>query len=228
MNRINASPQVKICGLQTEATVHAAVHAGAHFIGLNFVPASPRYINIETAVGLAHMIPEDVQLVGLFADPSDEDLKRVLMENILNIVQLHGNESPDRVHEVKNLIGLPVIKAIPIATSHDLQNIPAYEECADWLLFDAKPTISSSSRKEKNHPCNVLTGGTGKAFDWSILNARVFNKPWMLAGGLTAENVQDALRLLSPDAVDVSSGVEHEKGVKDPQKIKAFVKAVQK
>ncbi len=204
--------KVKICGLSEPETVTAAIEAGTDFIGLVFYEPSPRHIELDVAKYLSNFIPEKVQLVGLFVNPDDIYLTRILNEVPLTMIQLHGDETPARVTEVKEKFGLPVMKALPISSQKDLGNIKPYDNVADWLLFDAKG--------------EDLPGGNGTAFDWNILKNYQGSKPWMLAGGLTPDNVGDALALLSPNAVDVSSSVESSKGVKDARKIQAFISAV--
>lgn len=205
---------VKICGLSTPETLTAAIEAGAKFIGLVFHPDSPRHVDIEVARYLAKSVPDSVEVAGLFVNPNDPTLMEVLTEVPLSMIQLHGGEAPTRVREVKELTGLPVIKAIPVEDRDDIKRAEIYEGIADWILFDAKG--------------EELPGGNGRPFDWTILEGYSGGTPWMLAGGLTPENVGDALKILSPGAVDVSSGVESEKGVKDAGKIRAFIEAVKK
>ncbi|MCB1532699.1 MAG: phosphoribosylanthranilate isomerase [Alphaproteobacteria bacterium] len=205
---------VKICGLSTQDTVISAVEAGADFIGFVFYPPSPRAITPEIAAALSAHIPKHVQRVGLFVDPSDADIENVLKHAPLDMVQVHGSESPMRLKEIKDKFGLPLIKAIQVGSRSDIEDIGQYTLYADWMLFDAKPENAS------------LPGGTGQIFDWSILNELAIQTPWMLSGGLNSENVAQALAILNPKAIDVSSGVEREKGVKDIEKIKAFINIV--
>lgn len=205
----------KICGLKTPETLHIAAQNGARFAGFVFYPRSPRALRRDEARVLAGMVPTGLRSVGLFVDPDDDLLEDVVRAVPLDMIQLHGHETPKRVAEIKSRYGLQVIKAMPVATPDDLILLPDYEVVADWILFDAKP------------PSNVaaLPGGNGLVFDWTILTTVRPQKPWMLSGGLTPENVAKALELLKPDAVDVSSGVEASPGVKDPAKIKAFLEA---
>lgn len=205
---------VKICGLSTPETLQTAIEAGARFVGFVFYPPSPRNVSFDRAYELARAVPTGVRSVGLFVDPDDAQLERVLTGIQLDMVQLHGSETPERVAQIKAQFSMPVMKAIRVASAQDLEGLEAHEEVADWLLFDAKPENAT------------LPGGTGQSFDWTILEGRTFKKPWMLSGGLSADTVQEALRILKPDAVDVSSGVESVPGQKDPQKIRAFIKAV--
>lgn len=204
---------VKICGLKTPETVDAAVKAGVNFIGFVFYPPSPRAITPKEAAELIGTLPEDVKAVGLFANPTDNDIKKTLEETPLDMLQLHGEETPERLRELRNQFSLPIIKAFPIASKADLDPIADYTPHCDWLLFDTK---SESS----------IPGGTGKSFDWNLLKEMQFDRPWMLSGGLNSINVTKALSILTPRAVDVSSGVESQRGVKDAGKIKEFIKTV--
>lgn len=203
---------IKICGLKEAETLQAALGAGANYIGFVFYPQSPRAINPQTAHALSREIPGDVTTVGLFVDPTDKEINATLSRIRLGMIQLHGNESPLRIIEIKAAYKLPVMKAIRIGGVDDLAQIEKFEKVADWLLFDTKVEGEA--------------GGTGKSFDWNLLKGKTFKKPWMLGGGLNAGNVRDALNILQPDAVDVSSGVESARGVKDPEKIRAFIDAV--
>ena len=205
---------VKICGIKDPENLAASIEAGARFIGLNFYAPSPRSISFDTAWNLARAIPTGVRAVGLFVNPSDEELERILTGVQLDMVQLHGDESPGRINEVKSRYAMPVMKAMRIRDESDLENIEGFEAAADWLLFDARPEGAK------------MPGGTGHKFDWSILEGRTFKKPWMLSGGLNKDNVKEALNVLKPDALDVASGVENEPGHKDASKIKEFISAV--
>ena len=211
------SVQVKICGIKTIDALEAAVEGGARFIGFVFFEASPRNIEVDIARELVSMIPAGVSSVGLFVDPSDEELEHVLKHVQLDMIQLHGTETPKRVREIKKRFKLPIMKAFSVSTAQDVVRVYAYEDVADWYVFDAKAQEGSR-----------VPGGTGQSFDWALLAEEDFDKPWMLSGGLTLENVEQALMILSPTAVDVSSGVESSRGEKDPAKIKAFLEAVNK
>ena len=204
---------VKICGLKDPENMDAAVQCGARFCGFVFYPPSPRNISADSAKELSLALPTGTKAVGLFVDPTNEELEQTLGIVPLDMLQLHGEESPARVAEIRARSAMPVIKAIRLRGTEDLDVIAAYEDIADWLLFDSKPEQAS------------LPGGTGQVFDWTILKNKNFKKPWMLSGGLTPENVDQAIKQLSPNAVDVSSGVESSPGQKDSGKIKAFIEA---
>ncbi len=199
--------QVKICGIKTPDTLKAAINSGARFIGFVFYPPSPRNIDIDTAKELALTLPTGVRSVGLFVDPTDEELSNVLGYAPIDIIQLHGSESLERVTQIKQKYALPIIKAFPVNNIKDIEKSKPYENIVDWLLFDSK------------------TGGSGQSFDWSLLKGFEFSKPWMLSGGLTPENIGQAIEILSPNAVDVSSGVESSRGVKCPSKVEEFIKS---
>lgn len=206
--------KVKICGLSTPETITAAIEHGSDFIGFVFYPPSPRHVEIDVAKYLAKSIPNHVEIVGLFVNPNNQTLQEVLNDIPLSMMQLHGSESIKRVKEIKEIFNLPVMKALSIENAEDLNKAEEYEPIVDWLLFDAKG--------------EDLPGGNGKAFDWSILADYQGQKPWMLAGGLTPENIGEALKTLSPDALDVSSGVESSSGVKDVDKIQAFLRGAKR
>lgn len=163
---------------------------------------------------LAPLVPVGVARVGLFVDPDDALLDEVLARVPLDVIQLHGSESPDRVAAVKALTGLPVMKAVGLSDASDLPALTDYGLVADMLLVDAKPPRDAD-----------LPGGNGLSFDWRLLVGRKWLRPWMLAGGLTAQNVAEAIRLTGAPAVDVSSGVEAEPGLKDEGLIRAFIAA---
>jgi phosphoribosylanthranilate isomerase len=206
--------EVKICGITTEEAMDAAIEAGADYVGLVFFPPSPRNIDAERAAELVQFMPDDILKVGLFVDPADQLLDEVLTHVRLDLVQLHGHETPERIEFIRQEFAVPVMKVIPVASAEDLAMADQFAEVADRLLFDAK------APKDADRP-----GGNAQSFDWTILKDRKFRLPWMLAGGLTPANVAEAARISGAPAVDVSSGVESEPGVKDPALIHAFVKA---
>ncbi|WP_170517727.1 phosphoribosylanthranilate isomerase [Ruegeria atlantica] len=206
---------VKICGLTAPDHVRAAVDAGARYVGFVFFPKSPRHLEVLAAAELAHLAPAGVAKVALTVNASDEELDRIVANVPLDMLQLHGKESPERVAEVRDRFGLPVMKAIGVAEAEDLAAIDLYSEVADQLLIDAKPPRNAE-----------LPGGNGLAFDWRLLAGRKYwQRPWMLAGGLTPENVAEAIRMTGARQVDVSSGVESAPGVKDSALVRAFIDA---
>jgi phosphoribosylanthranilate isomerase len=209
--------QAKICGVRTPEAIAAAVEGGARAIGLVFHPASPRAVDAAFAWQLARLAPTGLQVVGLFVDPQDDEIERVVAQVPLDLIQLHGKETPGRVADVKSHFGLPVMKAIAIGEASDLDRARSYEQIADRLLFDAKAPAGVS----------VLPGGNGLAFDWTLLTGQRWSRPWMLAGGLNQDNVAAAVRASGAASVDVSSGVEDRPGHKDPAKIRAFLAALQ-
>lgn len=205
------SVRVKICGLKDRAAVEAAVEYGAAYVGFVFVPKSPRFITVSEAASLIAHISRKVATVGLFVDPSDQDIVSVLDGACFDVLQLHGSETPQRVAEVKALTGLPVIKAIGVSSSEDVVASHRYRDVADMLLFDAKP------------PAGGTEGGNGAVFDWEKLKDINLDKPWFLSGGLDMGNIGKATDLTGARFLDVSSGVEASRGVKSLEKIKLFL-----
>mgnify|MGYP002725606552 CR=1 FL=1 len=205
---------VKICGLRDAHAVAAAVDGGAAMVGFVFFPPSPRNITPEQASALTKDVPEGVTRVGLCVDADDETLADIVATAGIDMLQLHGSETPERVKDIRERFGLPVMKALLVATPEDVKTTAEYEAVADRLLFDAKPP------KEATRP-----GGNAEAFDWSLVKDNSCNKPWLLAGGLTAENLAEAVKTSGAEAVDVSSGVEDAPGIKSVEKIAAFLAA---
>ncbi|ALG70467.1 N-(5'-phosphoribosyl)anthranilate isomerase [Azospirillum thiophilum] len=206
----------KICGLTEPESLRAAVAGGARYVGFVFYPRSPRAIAPPMAAELARLLPTGVRSVGLFVDPDDEFLEHVTGQVPLDLIQLHGGETPRRIAEIKGRYGLPVMKAIRVGGPEDLTAALEAAEVSDRLLFDAKPPAKVSA----------LPGGNGIAFDWTILAGRSWPRPWMLSGGLTADNVAEAVRVTGATEVDVSSGVEDRPGHKDPALVRAFLSTV--
>lgn len=207
----------KICGLSTPETLEVAVAEGAAYVGFVFFPKSPRCVTLDQAAALARRVPERVGRVGLVVDPDDDFLQALVARVPLEILQLHGREAPARVAAVRQATAKEVMKVLSIAEAADLEAAQPYLPVADRLMFDAKPPATMK---------NALPGGNAVAFDWKILSGRSFPRPWMLAGGLKAENVAEAAATSGARTVDVSSGVESAPGVKDPEKIRAFLRAV--
>jgi len=206
--------RVKICGLTEAAHVEAAAEAGATYMGFVFFPRSPRNLSLPRAAALALQVPMGVAKVALVVDAEDAALDALVQAVPLDMLQLHGHESPARVAEIRARYGLPVMKAVGIAEAADLAAIASYEQVADQILVDAKPPKGAA-----------LPGGNGLAFDWRLIAGRDWDRPWMLAGGLTPANVAEAVRLTGARQVDVSSGVESAPGIKDPAAIAAFIAA---
>jgi phosphoribosylanthranilate isomerase len=206
--------RVKICGLRSRAEVMAAAGAGATYVGMVFFPRSPRHMTLGDARWVAEGTPEGVIRVALTVDAEDAALEALRAEVPVDMLQLHGHESPDRVAEIRARFGLPVMKAVGVADEGDLAQLAGYAAVADQILVDARPP------RDAERP-----GGTGVVFDWRLIRGRRWSLPWMLAGGLNPENVAEAVRLTGAEQVDVSSGVERAPGFKDPTRIAAFVRA---
>jgi len=205
---------VKTCGLSTVESVKTAVQNGADMIGLNFFPRSPRYVNHETARALATQVSGDVTRVGLVVDPSNEEISDLLAAVPLDMLQLHGKESPERTSVIRKTFNLPVMKVLPVATASDLVVADNYKDVADLFLFDAKPP------KGADRP-----GGNAVSFDWTLMKAYDLDLPWLLAGGLTPVNVADAIKISGARGVDAASGIESRPGVKDEGLIRSFIHA---
>lgn len=206
--------RVKICGLRNAAGVTAAVDAGAAYVGLVFFPKSPRNVTIADAAKLAVTVPPGVAKVALVVDADDALLDQITANVALDVLQLHGHETPERVTQIRARYGLPVMKAVGVADESDLADLDIYARVADQLLVDAKPPKDAD-----------LPGGNGLSFDWRLIAGRRWPVPWMLAGGLTPDTVGEAIALTGATQVDVSSGVETAPGVKDAGKIAAFCAA---
>ena len=205
---------VKICGLTTPDQALAAAAAGANYIGLVFFARSPRNLTLVQACDVALAVPPGVAKVALTVDADDAALMAILAAVPVDMLQLHGHESPARVAEVRARFGLPVMKAVGVATEADLPALDSYARVADQVLVDAKPA-----------PGADLPGGNGLSFDWRLIARRRWPCPWMLAGGLRPDNVAEAIRLTGARQVDVSSGVESAPGVKDTEAVAAFIAA---
>jgi phosphoribosylanthranilate isomerase len=205
---------VKICGLASPDALDVALDAGADMVGFVFFPPSPRNLSFKTAAALESRVRGRAKKVALSVDADDTLLSYVVDALGPDILQLHGSETPLRVAEIKAKFKLPVMKAIPVETKGDLAAVARYAAVADHLLFDAR------APREATRP-----GGLGKTFDWHVLENLAPGLPFMLSGGLDAGNVGEALRITRAPGVDVSSGVEHAPGQKDPDKIRAFVRA---
>lgn len=215
-NRPQGGLRVKICGLRDPADLAVAAAAGAAYAGFVFFAKSPRHLSLPEARALALAAPVGLAKVALVVNASDAELEAILAEVPVDMLQLHGSEPPARVAEIRARFGLPVMKAVGVAGAADLPALAEYETVADQILVDAKPPEGAD-----------LPGGNGLAFDWRLIAAREWARPWMLAGGLTPENLAEAVRLTGAWQVDVSSGVERAPGQKDPALIRAFLSAAQ-
>ena len=206
---------IKICGLRTSETVDAAIDAGADYLGFVFFPPSPRHVELEQARALGLRVAGRAKKVALTVDANDATFSAIVEAFDPDMLQLHGKEPPERLAGLRARFGLPLMKALPVETASDLAAAKAYSGVADWLLFDAR------APKGATRP-----GGLGRPFDWTLLKALDPGRPFMLSGGLEPGNVGQALEITSAPAVDVSSGVESVAGVKDPSRIRGFVRAV--
>ncbi len=207
--------EIKICGLMTPEALDAALDAGADYVGFVFFPPSPRHLGFEAARPLGERVRGRAKKVALSVDADNDWLAASIDALKPDMLQLHGRETPERVASVRSLFRLPVMKSIPIETRRDLSPIRLYAHAADRLIFDAR------APRKATRP-----GGLGKSFDWNLLAGIDSGIPFMLSGGLDAANVAEALRITQAPAVDVSSGVERSPGIKDVEKIRAFVRAV--
>ncbi|MHB0770841.1 phosphoribosylanthranilate isomerase [Bradyrhizobium sp. 5.13L] len=205
---------VKICGLSTRETLQVALDAGADMVGFVFFPPSPRHLSLELGRDLGRQVRQRALKVALTVDADDATLDNIMDALSPDIFQLHGKESVARLRDIKQRFGRPVMKAVPVATSADLAVLPGYAAVADRILFDAR------APKDATRP-----GGLGEPFDWRLLENLDLKLPYMVSGGLHADNLAEALRVTRAGGVDVSSGVESAPGVKDPDMIKAFIRA---
>jgi phosphoribosylanthranilate isomerase len=209
--------RAKICGVSTAEAVAAALGGGASHVGFVFYPPSPRAVTPAQAAALAAVLPPEVGRVALLVDPDDAAVDAVLAELAVDLLQLHGSESPARVAEIRARFGRPVMKAIKVGAAADVAAAEAYLGVADWLLFDARAPAARPG---------ALPGGNALSFDWRWLAGRAWPLPWMLSGGLHAGNVAEAVRITGARQLDVSSGVEEGPGRKSPVRIAAFLAAV--
>ncbi|MEM9349144.1 MAG: phosphoribosylanthranilate isomerase [Pseudomonadota bacterium] len=206
------SAKVKFCGLTRAEDFRLAAELGAAYVGLVHFARSPRHLTLEQVEQLSREAPEGPRKVALVVGADDTVLRE--LAPYVDWFQLHGRETPERVAEVRERFERPVMKAVAVGAAADVQALETYAEVADQLLIDAKPPKGAA-----------LPGGNGVAFDWTLIAGRDWAVPWMLAGGLTPDNVAEAIRLTGADQVDVSSGIESAPGVKDPARMAAFVEA---
>ena len=207
---------IKICGISTTAALDAAIAARVEHVGFVFYLPSPRHLALREAAGLAERAGDRIGRVGLFVDADEGTIGEAVAAAQLDAIQLHGGETPVQAARLRARFGLPVWKALPVATRDDLRGMADYSGAADLILFDAKT------------PRGALPGGMGLAFDWNLLSGYRGSLPWGLAGGLSPDNVAEAVRVTGAPLVDTSSGVESAPGVKDVDKIAAFCKAARR
>jgi phosphoribosylanthranilate isomerase len=205
---------VKICGLSTRETLDVALDAGADMVGFVFFPASPRHLSLEVARDLGRRVKRRAVKVALTVDADDATLANIVETLQPDLLQLHGSETLARLRDIKQRFGLPVMKVISVETSADLVSLPGYAAVADRILFDAR------APRDATRP-----GGLGAVFDWHALEKLDLTLPFMVSGGLNAQNIAEAVRVTRAGGVDVSSGVERTPGVKDPEMIRAFIRA---
>lgn len=206
--------KVKICGLTTKEAVISAVENGADYVGFVFFPLSPRNMRLDKLPELLDLVPKDVKKVGVFVNPSDDELERTFKIFKPDYIQLHGDEDTKRIYDLHIKYAIPVIKAIAVRSSDDIAKGQSFSNDADMLLFDAKV------------PSSPLPGGNGLSFDWTLLRERKFMVPWFLSGGINIGNVEEALDISGAKKVDISSSLESEPGIKDPELIRIFLKKV--
>lgn len=209
--------EIKICGISTPEAIDALVKGGAQHLGMIFFEKSPRHVSVDTAAALAERAAGRISKVAVSVDANDEYIRQIVDATDPDILQLHGSETPNRVKEIKRAFGLPVMKALALRERRDLDKVTPYLGIADRFLFDAKAPEDSD-----------IPGGNGVAFDWEIMDHLPDNVPYMLSGGLDAENVSVAISKTGAKAIDVSSGVERSPGDKDIAMIENFLKTVAK
>ncbi len=211
-----SSITIKNCGLNSTEAVEAATVSGADFLGFISYPPSPRHVSAEQIATLTADIPANIARVLVLVNPCNATIEQHLAVWTPTHLQLHEDESPERCAALKAEFGLPIIKALPVANADDIEAARAYESVVDFLLFDTKA------------PAGEVSGGTGRSFDWSLLTGKTFTVPYFLSGGIASENVAEALRISGATAIDISSGLESSRGVKDPEKIRQFNQTVRK
>lgn len=208
------APAIKICGINTPAALDAAIAVNVDYVGLVFFPRSPRNLSVRDAAVLGTRNAGRSRTVGLFVDADDALIGEAVLAARLDVIQLHGSETPERAAQLRAAFGIPVWKALSVSGKADVERAAIYQGAADLVLFDAKAPKGAD-----------LPGGLGLTFDWSLLAAHRGPMPWGLAGGLSPGNVTDAVRQTGATLVDVSSGVESAPGVKDEERIRAFCRA---
>ena len=207
---MSRSLEIKICGINDEYCMATALECEVEYIGLVFFKSSPRNVSIDFSKELLKNRNTYSKIVALTVNPDDNLISKIILNIQPDFIQLHGNETPDRCMEIKNEFNIPIIKGIGVKTREDLINsTKKFQNYSDILLLDA--------------PSMTLPGGNGSKFNWNILKDYDYKKTWMLAGGLQSNNVEEAIKITNPPAIDISSGVEVEKGIKSPKLIKDFV-----
>ena len=212
---MHSNVRIKICGITNTSDMDTSIKYGTHYAGLMFFEKSPRFVNLNLARKLSLYAGSKIKKVAVTVNLNNQKLDEIVKKVPLDFIQLHGNETPKRVQEIKTRYKIPVIKAIGISEANDLDFISIFKDVADQLLIDAKPPSSS-----------VLPGGNGVNFDWKLLKDFNFQCPWLLAGGLTSENAAEAVALTGATQLDLSSGVEKAPGLKDDKKISLFMSAI--
>ena len=212
---MNSKIRVKICGITDIADMNTCLRYGVHYAGLMFFEKSPRYLDLNLARKLSLYAGDQIKKVGVTVNLNNQIIDKIIEKVPLDFIQLHGHEPPERVREIKVRYNLPVIKALSVSQKSDLNSILRFKDVADQLLIDAK-----------SPPSSVLPGGNGLNFDWNLLKGFKFECPWLLAGGLTGENVKEAIKLTGANQLDLSSGVEKTPGQKDEEKISLFMSSM--
>jgi len=212
-------PKIKFCGLSNHEDVACACEQQAYWAGFIFVKGSSRYIKIEKAKNIISLFKKQIKFVGVFVNPSNDYIKMAIDAGI-DYIQLHGEETAERCKEIRNFFNIPIIKAIPVFKELDLKVIEGYSISCDFFLFDTK-----------NENKNEYSGGTGKTFDWDIIKKNKVwldkQKPWILSGGLNIDNIEEALKYTRTKAIDVSSGIEYNPGIKSKELMQLFARKVQ-
>lgn len=213
-----SAPAIKICGLTRAQDIELLNRLGIELVGFNFVEKSPRFVSQDVAAGLAAQCRPEMERVALLVDPDDDAVDRALAAVSPHRLQLHGVESPERVSEIKRRSHCAIIKALPVETADDVVRAKDYATIADWFLFDAKPPADKAA--------DGVTGGHGEAFDWTAMKAYDLKQPYLLAGGLSAHNVAEAVAVSGAPMVDAASGVESAVGEKDGRLLEEFITAL--
>lgn len=205
----------KICGIKSLEIAEELVNSGAEFIGFIFFEKSPRHINLNQYKNIASKITGSIKIVTVLVNPSDDQIQQIIDNHKPDFIQLHGKESPERVKEIKEKFDIAIIKALAVSNKKDIEQAEIYSDICEYILFDAKPPKGSD-----------LPGGNNISFDWSILSEAKLGYKWFLSGGLNVENIEQAINSSNAKYIDISSGVEIEKGEKDLSKVNKFLSFV--